>query len=476
MKSPRQILIVGGGISGLSAAYFLNREIHARGLPWEVIGFDAQGNPGGFIQTEMRYGCLIERGPDSFSTDRPALLDLCHDVGLGSEIISVNPSARGLWLREKDRLYKLPADFCGLTTLSPAVLFAIPCLSLAGKLRMMCEFLVPRRTDQTDESMGDFIARRFGREALERLAQPFLGSIFGSDLRKISLRAVFPHWISLEEKQGSLTRAFFAAKSGPAAVFSTGFCTLREGLSSLIRRLSVEASGEWHKSTPVQSLSRSETGVWKLTSEDGRTWTGDAVCLTTAARKAAALLKTSMPELAHVLTEQKVRSVTLIHALFQKEHWPEALTGSGVISGIHESYNFQGATFSSFKFEGRAPADKVLVRLFASPLKYQGAGAESAAELCEAVVNDFRKVTGIQGKPLWTDVNRYPELMSSYDLEFLQWKRKIGEVLPKSSGLYLTGQSYHAGGLSECVASAKRTALQLIADLEKKAVRVTRQY
>lgn len=454
--------MVGGGISGLAAAYYLHREIKARRLPWQVVGFEASRRCGGFIQTEHRDGCLIERGPDSFSIDRPAMLDLCCDLGLDSELISSNSSVRGLWIREKESLHKLPVDFSGLTTLSPSVLAGIPCLSLKAKLRLLCEFGVPRKKDSIEESLGDFIRRRFGAETLHRLAQPFLGSIFGGDLQKISLRAVFPHWISMEEKYGSLTRAALSS-GGQNKSFACGFRSFRGGLSVLTEKLQHSSGVDWRLGIPVIGLSRKDEG-WRLKVGAAGVIHADAVCLTLPAKNAADLLTASEPSLADLLRGQKLRTVNLVNALFRKEDWPVSLTGTGIVCGLDKSFIFQGATFSSFKFEGRAPEDKVLVRLFSSA-ELSPEDKAAGKRLVTEIVDDFRRAAGVQAQPLWSQMESYPEMMASYDLNFPAWKLKVSGLLDQARGLYLTGQSYHAGGLSECAASAKRTALRIVEDL-----------
>lgn len=466
MGENKRIAVVGGGISGLVTAYYLSREIQARNLPWQVVGFEGKLKCGGFIQTEHRDGCLIEKGPDSFSIDRPAMLDLCRDLGLGPELISSNASARGLWIREKERLYKLPVDFSGFTTMSPSVLAGIPCLSLKGKARLLGEFTVPRRKEGKPESLGEFIERRFGSETLNRLAQPFLGSIFGSDLRKISLQAVFPHWISMEEKYGSLTLAVLASR-GRKSGFASGFRSLRGGLSVLVEKLLDDSGAEWRLGIPVTGLSRRGDG-WSLRVGASGVFNADAVCLTLPARNAAVLLDASEPALSALLREPLPRTVNLVNALFRKEDWPLSLTGTGIVCGLDKDYTFQGATFSSFKFEGRAPRDKVLVRLFSSVL-LAAADETARKKLADAVVDDFRRVAGIKAQPLWTQLETYPEMIAAYDLNFPAWKEKISGLLNQVEGLYLTGQSYHAGGLSECAASAKRTALRIVEGLSLKS-------
>lgn len=466
MNFDKRIAVIGGGISGLAAAYYLNREIKARRMPWQVVGFEAARRCGGFIQTEHRDGCLIEKGPDSFSIDRPAMLELCRDLGLESELISSNASVRGLWIREKESLHKLPVDFSGLTTLSPSVLAGIPCLSVKAKLRLLGEFAVPRKKDGIEESLGDFIRRRFGAETLHRLAQPFLGSIFGGDLQKISLRAVFPHWISMEEKYGSLTFAALASRAQNKA-FACGFRSFRGGLSVLTEQLLHSPGADWRLGIPVTGLSRKDEG-WLLKVGAAGVIRADAVCLTLPAKSAAHLLAPAEPSLAALLRGQSLRTVNLVNALFRREDWPASLTGTGIVCGLDKSFIFQGATFSSFKFEGRAPKDKVLVRLFSSAdlsTEHKAAGKKLENE----VVDDFRKAAGIKAQPLWSQMERYPEMIASYDLNFPLWKQQVSGLLDQSRGLYLTGQSYHAGGLSECAASAKRTALRIVESLSLKS-------
>ncbi len=466
MIENKRIAVIGGGISGLATAFYLNREIRARGLPWQVVGLEARRTCGGFIQTEHRDGCLIEKGPDSFSIDRPAMLDLCRDLGLESELISSNASVRGLWIREHESLHKLPVDFSGLTTLSPSVLAGIPCLSMKAKLRLLGEFAIPRKKDGTEESLGGFIRRRFGAETLHRLAQPFLGSIFGGDLQKISLRAVFPHWISMEEKYGSLTLAALASR-GQSKAFACGFRSFRGGLSVLTEKLQRCPETEWRVGIPVMGLSRKDDS-WYLKVGAAGVIRADAVCLTLPAKNAAALLEAEEPALAELLRGQSFRTVNLVNALFRKSDWPATLTGTGIVCGLDKSYVFQGATFSSFKFEGRAPKDKVLVRLFSSADLCDEDKA-AGKKLVNEIVDDFRRVAGIQAQPLWSQLERYPEMIASYDLNFPVWKEKVSGLLDQTPGFYLTGQSYHAGGLSECAASAKRTALRMIENLSLKS-------
>jgi protoporphyrinogen/coproporphyrinogen III oxidase len=348
-----------------------------------------------------------------------------------------------------------------------STLIKLPCLSWIGKLRMACEIFIARRTSNTEESLGGFIERRFGQESLNRLAQPFLGSIFGMDLRHVSLKALFPHWIAMEQKHGSLTRAFLAAKRNPSAVISAGFRSLKGGLSVLTERLSEKAGVEWCQGAAVQSVFQSGSQTWHMTCADGKMYSGDAVCLTVPANRAVPMVEDFLPLIAAKLREQPSRSVFLVNALFRKEDWPENLKGSGVISGLDAAYDLQGASFSSFKFEGRSAENRILVRLFGSPLKASENLKKTDSEVQNQIIDDFLKTTGITTRPIWSETKRYENVLPSYNLNYLTWKKDVEQSLAGIKGFYLAGQSYQPGGLSGCVISAKNTAERMISDLLK---------
>lgn len=462
----KQAVVIGGGISGLAAAYFLKKESQRRGLDIHVLGMEASPRLGGMIQTHFHEGCLVERGPDAFATERPAMLDLCRELGLESELISVQPESHGLFLREKNKLCRLPDDFCGMTSMKLSTLLRLPCLSLKGKLRMACEGLVPRCRGDLPESLGGFIERRFGSEALARLAQPFLGSIFGLDLRQVGLQASFPHWSSLEAKHGSLTKAFWAAKRNSAAIVSVGFRSFRKGLSMLVEKLVETAGVDWQTGVHVVSLRKNNEG-WKVFCADGKKLEADTVFLCVAAKLAGRLIEEDFPELAECLKLQPIRSVFLVNAIFHRNDWPKDLRGSGIISGMDAANEMQGATFSGFKFKGRAPQDKVLVRIFGSSLKSKSFAALSNEEVAKRILHDFCAVSGIKSNPVWSEGIRYEEILPSYDMNYSAWKQKTETLLKNQNGIYFAGQSYQSGGLSGCVAGAQKAAETFLSSLEK---------
>ncbi len=452
---PLRVAVIGGGISGLAAAFFLQKESRARGLDISVEGLEAEPRLGGMIQTRFQHGCLVESGPDAFAVERPALLELCRDLGLEKELISVQPQSRGLFLREGDRLYSLPEDFCGLTSMKLSTLLRLPGFSWKGKLRMACEGLVPRRRKGLPESLGGFIERRFGTEALRRLAQPFLGSIFGLDLRQVGLQASFPHWQSLEAAHGSLTKAFWAAKGKPSAIVSAGFRSFRKGLSVLVEKLAQEAGISWSTGVHVTDLKKSDGG-WRIFCRDGKVREADAVFLCLGARQASRLIAPDFPELAGCLKLQPVRFVFLANAIFRRSDWPGHLRGSGIVSGMDPAYEMQGATFSSYKFEGRSPEDKVMVRIFGSALKSKLFASLPLEQVCGRITHDFCEVVGIKSAPLWSEGVRYEETLPSYDMEYPAWKQKAEDLQRGCGDIYFAGQSYQPGGLSGCVSGARK--------------------
>lgn len=466
-QADRHIWIVGAGITGLATAYYLSRLICEKNLPWKVSGIEASDRLGGMIQTHSNEYGIIERGPDCFSTDRPVLLSLCKELGLEDELIEPSFEARGLWLREGSRFHQLPPEFGGLTAMKLSTLARLSCLSLKAKIRLACEFFIPRRKGTQDESLGEFIGRRFGEETLQRLAQPFLGSIFGSDLRQISLRAIFPHWIAMEEKYGSLTWAALTASRNRSVkpVVPIGFRTLRGGLEKLAQTLHEQTPVSWQLGKQVQNIFQSGGEFWHLVTGDAHISTGDAVCLAVPSLAAASLLAENFPNFAEKIHNQPARSVVLVSAIFRKEDWPDSLSGSGIVSDLDENQYLQGASFSTFKFTGRTSPEHRLVRLFESPLHSDKNLNLSDQEIQNRLVKEFKSLTGVSGEPLWVETVRYKQSLPIYDLNYLNWKKNVENFNRGVEGLYLAGQSYQSGGLSGCVLSAEQTAHKIVNDL-----------
>lgn len=275
--SLKRIVIIGGGISGLTVAYELSRLKRAENLPVEITLLEAENRLGGVIESiRQQDGCLFECGPDSFISEKPAALELCRELGIEREVIGTRPENQRSYVFSGGRLHPVPEGFYLIAPVRIGTLFELPFVSWPGKFRMACEPFIPRKKDPGDESVGDFIRRRFGRETLEKIGQPMLSAVYGGDVARLSLQATFPRFRMMEEKYGSVVLALRALKKERSAEGSASgpryslFLALENGLEVLVQRLTDRIRFDVRVMTGAKavSLGRTERG-WRIALQKG---------------------------------------------------------------------------------------------------------------------------------------------------------------------------------------------------------------
>lgn len=460
----RRVLVVGGGISGLAAAHHAGELARARGESVEVRLLDAGKRPGGVIETGRRDGLLWEGGPDSFITEKPAALALARRLGIDTSVIGTNRRYQQSFVARHGRLHPTPEGFYLLAPTKLGPLFRTRLLSWPGKARAAMEFFLPARKNGGDETLASFVRRRFGREVLDQLAQPMVAGIYSADPESLSLRATFPRFLDMEARGGVIRSLLAARRRAPSVPAGTSgpryglFATFRDGVGSLVDRL-IDALGPdvYTGGRTVRRLERRDD-AWRAIDHTGASFDADEIVLACAAPAAADLLRPWDPRLASLLGSIPYGDVATVNVAARKERIKHPLNGFGFVVPANEKRVVTGCTFSSVKFEGRAPDGMALLRAFVGGPALAG----NDADLRDAVRRDLRDFLGMETEE-WMEVRRYPGAMPQYTLGH---QERVGEIFSRVEaldGVSLCGNGYRGIGLPDCIAlgeDAARRALR----------------
>jgi len=450
----KRIVVVGGGISGLAAAH---RLVELGAEKPQITLIEASGRLGGTLETQQRDGFLIERGPDSFISEKPEVFSLAKRLGLESRLIQTTEAHRRSFIVRNGQLRPVPEGFQLLAPSRVWPFITTDIFSVAGKLRMAADLLLPRENGNEDESLASFVRRRLGQEALERMAQPMVGGIYTADPETLSLRATLPRFLDMEKKHRSVilamlrqgrTRGTSGARYSLFLSFDRGMEVLANALASTMPNVRLK--------TRVHEVKRSNSG-WTI-SADGESLEADAVCLAVPAYTAAKLLQNVNPQLATQLNAIKYASTATINLAYPRAAIKHPLDGFGFVVPFIEKRSLLACTFSSVKFPGRAPEDHVLLRAFAGgalqPELFDDPGPRIEKDLCDLL--------GITDKPLFTEIAKWERSMPQYEVGHLDRVQAIDSEVRKLSGLALAGNAYRGAGIPDCIRSGEAAAQSLI--------------
>lgn len=456
----KRILIIGGGISGLAAAFRL-QELFAEKLAITLL--EEKSRLGGVIETRRQDGFILEAGPDSMVSAKPGAVELCRRLAIEDQIISTNEKFRQSFLYQGGRLLPVPKGFYLIAPAKLSALWDAPQLSLQGKFRAACDLVIPKRRGGGDESIGSFIRRRLGQEVYEKIGQPMMGGIYSGDPDKVSLQATMPQFVRMEQVHGSVIRGLLnqhqltAGKSASGPRYSF-FLSLKNGLETLPASLERSLhSVKIEKNCKVRGLTRKKDAVWSVTTDKGE-FEAEAVLLALPSFRAAPLVEEEAGDLAHELEKITYESVATINMIFHKKDFPGSLEGFGYIAAAREGTKLSACTFSSVKYAGRTPEGFVLLRAFAGGAFYREVFEMDDETLGKAAVAEVSKILKIHAAPRQVLIRRYPNAMPQYHVGHLDLVSKIREILPGYPGLYLCGNAYEGIGIPDCITQAERSA------------------
>lgn len=475
----KRIAVVGGGITGLSAAFRLQELAQENNRPVEITLFESQPEAGGWIGTINQDGYLIDTGADMFITNKPAAIELCQRLGLEDQLISTNQQYRGALILKDGIPVPVPLGFELMTPSRILPMLRTPLLSPFGKLRMGLEYFLPRRISETgldndDESLAQFVTRRFGKEALMRLIQPLVAGIYTSDPEKLSLRATLPRFLDMERDHRSLIKAIRKQKKQTKSADATGaryglFAAFKEGMQTLIRTLAerVSSAGTILYDHRVKQVVAADAG-YELTFESAgvtQTQHFDAVLLTTAAPRAGQMLATYAPVLSGLLKQIEYASTAIQVSVHRLENIKHPLKAFGLVIPSVEQRKIFAVAFSSRKFPGRAPEGCVQLRTFAGGAMQPELLEHSDEELNAIVDRELADILGVTGEPIYSKLLRHNQSMPQYHLGHLQLVERIEQAAVGLPGLELAGNAYRGVGIPDCIHSAEQAAARLMAEL-----------
>lgn len=444
----RNWAIVGGGISGLTLAHQLQK------LGQRATVFEGGSRLGGAIHTMRRDGCLMEAGPDSLLVSKPAAIDLAKELGL-ELIASRDTGPPGVV--HQGKIHPLPEGFRLMAPTKPLPFAMTPLLSVKGKLRAGMEWAVPSQAGEQDESLADFVTRRFGREVLETLAQPLLGGIYAADPTRLSLLATLPLFRRLELSAGSVTAGLLAQiKRAQTAPGGAMFVTPRQGMGSLVQALSATLL-DVRKHAPVSRVFPTAQG-WGV-EVHGEVEAFDGVVLACSAPQQARMAAFD-PELSADLGSISATTTVTIHMLFDEAQFRNELSGSGFVVPHVEGRALTACTYSHRKYEGRAPEGKALLRCHLGNAMRQDVVRLADCELVDLALSELRPLVGLYGQPQTCIVSRHWEVLPQYEVGHLGLVDRIEKRLLQHPGLTLAGNALGGVGVADCVARARAIAVQ----------------
>jgi oxygen-dependent protoporphyrinogen oxidase len=445
------VVVVGGGITGLATTHRLGQ------AGANVTLVEQSDRLGGIVQTTFDDGFVVEGGPDSFVTRKGSVLRLAEELGLASELISTRPDGGGSYVWWGGRLHPLPG---GLLLVVPArlgPLFKSSLLSWRGKSRVLADLVLPRGGVEGDESLGSFVRRRLGSEALERIAEPLIAGIHAAEPDTMSLRASFPRFLEMEHRHRSLIVAARRAASRQVSTETRSpFSSFRLGMGQLVTALeSAVSETDVRTGSVVTDIEEEGTGGYEVRLVDGTRIVAPAVVVATPAPIAARLLRRLAPEAAGTLsgiTQTETLSVTLA---YPTDRLP-TLAGTGFVVPRAQHRRIRGVSYLSRKWAGRVPGpDHTLVRVFFGSDSDVTTPLQTAREELETMV-------GIRAEPTRHWIRAHRAGLHRYTLGHLERVATIEEALSSRPGVALAGAGLYGVGLNECVASGRNAAERVL--------------
>jgi oxygen-dependent protoporphyrinogen oxidase len=495
-SKPQRVAVIGGGVTGLAAAHRL-LEIHPQA---QVVLYEASDRLGGVLKTEQRDGYLIEHAADMFITEPPWALDLCRRVGLAEELIGTNDQYRQAFVVCRGRLEPVPEGFMLLQPSRARPVLKTPLLSWRGKLRLGMEYFVPRRRadvapastsreetamphkersdviDIADESLASFARRRLGREAYERLVQPLVSGIYTADPERLSLAATLPRFLEMEQEYRSLIRAAWEQRKARPRMKAASprkeesgirygiFMAPRRGMASLVDALAARlTAADVRLRTTVARIERSPDGRWHVVSgAAANPESFDALIVAALAPAAAELLSDVDRELCTELRQIEYAGSAVVCIAYPRSQIEHRLDGFGFVVPAIERRQIIAASFASVKFAGRAPADRVLFRVFVGGALQPELLRRSDDQLQRMVCEELADLLDARGKPDFVTIARWTGVMPQYHVGHLDRVARIEDRVAKLHGLQLAGNAYHGVGIPHCIHSGERAAEELL--------------
>ena len=468
-----RIAVVGGGISGLAVAHKILEQSKQKNRPVEVHLLEAGGRLGGVIHTSERDGFLLEGGPDSFISEKPWALSLCHRLGLEPSLIGTGETHRRSFIVRQNKLQPVPDGFYLLapTRIWPTI--TTPIFSWPGKIRMSADLFLPRKKRSSateDETLASFVRRRLGHEALDRMAQPMIGGIYTSDPEELSLRATMPRFLDMEQEHRSLILGMWRqrqkmrhSQNHQAAGPRYGlFVSLNQGMVRLVEALRQRIpSDSIHLNTQVSSL-RKTGHHWTLDLTNGSQLEADAVCLALAAFQSADLLQTFDAQLAARLRSIRYASTATVNLAYRLEDIPGSLEGFGFVVPAIEKREILACTFSHMKFPGRAPRNHALLRAFMGGALQPKAFEYEDNEMIRIVRQNLRELLGIEKPPLFAIVERHAQAMAQYHVGHLDLVAEIEALANQRPTLQLAGNGFTGIGIPDCIRRGEECAERIL--------------
>ncbi len=465
----KRIAIIGGGISGLSAAFYLEKA-RAAGADLEYTLFESGPRLGGCMMSDRVEDCLVEAGPDSFLTEKPWAASLCKELGIADQLIGSNDSQRKTYIVVHGRLIPMPDGlmFMVPTQLVPTAFSAL--FSWGTKLRMAQELLHPPRPMHDDETVAQLVERHFGPEVVDRLADPLLSGVYGGDAAKLSARAVLPRFVEMEEKYGSLSRAMLAAHNKMAALTKSQparplFTSLREGMQQLVNAIVSRLSPDCIRLRQYVQRIYPEDSAWRVAVETSGEERYDAVIIATPANVAGTLLDAVDQDLARNLLDITYSSSVTVTLGYYKEQLENLPPGFGFLVPRSEGTRMLACTFVHNKFPHRAPEDKGILRCFLGGARDEAVLALSDDEILQTVSRELRKIVKLDPRPIFARVYRWRESMAQYEPGHIARVAQIEKRVAELTGLAIAGNAYHGIGVPDCIRSgmeAAQKAAQLV--------------
>lgn len=474
--APRRIVVLGGGITGLSAAFYADKLMREAGTPAAITVVERSGQFGGKIRTLHRDGCVIERGPDSFLARKRPILDLSHELGIVDQLVATNPQAKKTYILHKGVLHRMPPGLVlGIPTqIAPFLRTGL--LSVRGKARAALDFVLPRRREAGDESLGGFLQRRLGAEVLRHIAEPLLAGIYAGDTHELSLAATFPQFQAAERQHGSLIRGMMASRKTPPAASDAGvlppelrgslFLSYRCGLGTLVDALlGALAHARLATGCAAVAIDRGEAasggGDYSVALDSGETLYADAVIAALPVHAAADLL----PPL-EALRGVGYVSVANVILAYDRARVGHPLDGSGFVVPRTEGRFITACTWTSSKWRHTAPEGTALLRCYVGRSGEEAGVELPDGELLARVRRDIRELMGIEVEPRFAEVTRWRHSMPQYPVGHLDNVRRAREALAASMpGVAATGAGFHGVGLPDCIRQGKEAAQQVCAFL-----------